>query len=162
MGLYKKVVYSIGRYAGLLSMVLIIPMMLLIVANVIARYVFNSPIQGAAEISVTIMVVLPLGIGWCAIENRHIMIDEIIKRFPRRVAAVIDIITLLATLGISAIVSWRLMLSAMYEFKYQTIVSLLVRVPAYPFWWLFTIAWMVFCLVVLYRVYEQIREVCKR
>lgn len=162
MGLYKKVVYTIGRYTGLLSMVLIIPMMLLIVANVIARYVFNSPINGAAEISVTVMVMLPLGIGWCAIENRHIMIDEIIKRFPPRTTAIIDSITLLATLGISAIVTWRLMLSAMYEFKYQTIISLLVRVPAYPFWWLMVIAWFVFCLVVFYRVYEQIREVFKR
>ena len=66
MQTYNKIVNSIGKAAGYLSMVLIIPMMLLIVANVVARYFFNHPISGAAEISVTIMVMLPLGIAWCA------------------------------------------------------------------------------------------------
>jgi TRAP-type C4-dicarboxylate transport system permease small subunit len=141
---------------------LIIPMMLLIVANVIARFFFNHPIDGAAEISVTIMVILPLGIGWCAIENRHIVIDEIIKRFPSRVAAIIDSITLLAALGITGIITWRLLVSALFEYKYKTIISLTVQIPAYPFWSLFVLAWAVFFLVVISKVYESIKEAVKR
>jgi TRAP-type C4-dicarboxylate transport system permease small subunit len=108
------------------------------------------------------MVMLPLGIAWCAVENRHIMIDEIIKRFPPRTVAIIDSITLLAVFGISALITWRLIISALFEYQFKTIISLMVRIPAYPFWWILAIAWIVFCLVLVNRVYENIREVVKR
>ena len=96
------------------------------------------------------------------IENRHIVIDEIIKRFPRRTVAIIDSITLIATLGITAIITWRLLISALFEYKYKTIISLTVQIPSYPFWWLFVLAWAVLFLVVISKVYESIKKAVKR
>jgi TRAP-type C4-dicarboxylate transport system permease small subunit len=94
VSVFKRIVDTISKILGLISMGFILPMMLLVVAAVIARYVFKNPITGAAEISITIMLFLPLAIPWCAVQNQHIKIDEILKRFPKRVAGVIDIITL--------------------------------------------------------------------
>lgn len=162
MSIFKRIVSTICQILGLVSMAVILPMMLFVVAAVIARYIFNNPITGASEISVTIMLFLPLAMAWCAVKNQHIKIDEILKRFPKRVALVIDIITLTLGLGMSCIITWKLWESFLYEFNHTGVVSLMLPIPTYPLWLLVTIAWGAMALAMLMYVIENIYEAVKR
>jgi TRAP-type C4-dicarboxylate transport system permease small subunit len=162
VSVFKRIVDTISKILGLISMGFILPMMLLVVAAVIARYVFKNPITGAAEISITIMLFLPLAIPWCAVQNQHIKIDEILKRFPKRVAGVIDIITLTIGMGMSGLIAWKLFESFLYEFGHTGQISLMLPIPTYPFWFLVFLAWAVMTLVLLTHVIGHVYEAVKR
>ncbi len=162
MSVFKRIVDTISLVLGLISMGFILPMMLLVVVAVIARYIFKSPITGAAEISVTIMLFLPLAIPWCAVKNQHIKIDEILNRFPKRVANIIDIVTLTLGMGMSSIISWRLFGSFLYEFGRTGVISLMLPIPTYPFWFLVFLAWAVMTLVLVTHVIGHVYEAVKR
>lgn len=162
MSVFKRIISTFCQALGLVSMAFILPMMLFVVAAVIARYIFKSPITGAAEITVTIMLFLPLAIAWCAVKNQHIKIDEILRRFPKRVAQVIDIITLTLGMGMSGIITWKLFESFLYEFGRTGVVSLMLPIPTWPLWLLVTIAWGAMALSLLMYVVENIYEAVKR
>jgi TRAP-type C4-dicarboxylate transport system permease small subunit len=68
--------------------VFMVLMSLCTVGNVIARYVFNSPISWAEEFARYAFVwVVFLGAVACTKQKRHIIIDALISVLPRRIRA---------------------------------------------------------------------------
>jgi TRAP-type C4-dicarboxylate transport system permease small subunit len=140
---------------GYVSAVVIWLLMLVVVADVIGRYFFNSPITGASEIASFMMIVVVFpALAWAAITGKHVKVDLLMARFRPRIQAICDSITLLATLAVFAVIVWRSILESMVTHN----VTSLIRLPHAPFYWIMTLGLAVFCLSIMTLIIKRIVE----
>ena len=94
---------GIGILLGLALMLAVV----INVTNVIGRYVFNSPVEGADEIEVYLMVALAfLGALVAHIRRRHLRMDVLARRFPPRVARVVNAAEALTAVAVCGLLTW--------------------------------------------------------
>lgn len=133
-------------------------MMMLTVADVFLRYFLRRPILGATEITENMMVCLTFfALAWCAVQYSHLKVDLVISFFSPRVQAVVDSITSLAGLVMVALIAWRSFLEAI-AVKQLHIVSSLVRIPAFPFYFVISLGCVLLCLVMAGHVIQYIQK----
>jgi TRAP-type C4-dicarboxylate transport system permease small subunit len=154
-----KVINAVSQWLGYTGVGLIVILMLLIVSNVFMRFVFNDPITGTPELAALTMACLALGAAWGALKGRHITVDIIIVHFAPRVQAIIGSITLLASIGIFALVSWRIFIEALWAMRTTAVASIQVPVPTYPFWWAYGLGFTMFCVAVVTILLRKIKGV---
>lgn len=91
---------------------------LLLCADVVARYVFNSPIPGAGSIAMICFIwVTFIGSAAIARRGRHIVIDVVFARFPVRLQAIVQVLVQLLVLAIIAYVlyfAWDALLNTRF------------------------------------------------
>jgi TRAP-type C4-dicarboxylate transport system permease small subunit len=157
-----KIINSLSRVLNYVAMGLLLMLMMLTVADVFLRFAFNSPISGASEMAALIMVCLVLGVAWCAVKGGHVSIDMVISRFPPRVQAIVDSITLLIGLAISVIITWQGFLQSLWEIRVKYLAGYTLTWPTFPFWWIYLLGWAVLCLVMVTLVIQKIKVIVKR
>lgn len=148
-----KIIYALSRLSGYLATGVLGLMMLLTVADVFLRYFFNSPITGTTEITefLLVIVVFP-ALAWCGISGMHVRVDLLVDLFPARVQRIFDIFTGTASLFIFIIITWQSFLEAQFI---DTTTSLLL-IPVFPFYWVLTAGFALFCLVMAAMLIENI------
>ncbi len=69
-------------------------------ANIVGRYVFSAPLPWAEEV-LSFLVIWGVGLGASAVtyDRRHLVMDLFSARFPPRVRAFVDGLTLIAVVG---------------------------------------------------------------
>ena len=78
--------FYLGKIEEIVAGIFMVLMSVCTVANVIARYVFNSPIAWAEEFARYAFVwVVFLGAVACTKQKRHIIIDALVAALPRRI-----------------------------------------------------------------------------
>lgn len=109
-------------------------MLVLVVANVIGRYMFNAPITGAFEITESLLVVIiMLGLALTQYYDGHIRVTILTRRMPKRWARLAKIATLFlgaVFFAWCAYASWKFALES-YSFKEQEWGT--ITFPLYPF-----------------------------
>ena len=154
-----KYVYFLSRLAGYIATSILGLLMVLTVANVILRDIFNKPIRGTPELSEFMMVlVIFLALAWCAVTRKHVKVELIVIRFSPRVQIILNSITLLLSLGIFVIITWQSFLESMAVYD----TTSLLRIPHTPFYWIMTVGLGLFCLSILVLLIESITESTKR
>lgn len=156
-----KIINSVSRVLGYVATGLLVPMMLLIVADVFLRFAFDRPIIGTPEITQLLMVCLALGVAWCGLQGRHIKVDLMMSRFSPRVQATVDSITLLVGLGICVIITWQSFRQSMWQLQHQYVASVLLPVPTFPFYWLYVLGCAMLCLVLVTLLIQKVEGVVK-
>ncbi len=136
----------------------IVSIMVLVVANVLLRAVFNHPILGTYEyVGFLTAVAIGLALASCALQNGHIAVSFVVDRFSCRVQAIVEIIT-----NIFALCFWGL--SAWYIGKYahsmsvNGVVSPTTQTPFYPFVYFVSFGLLALCLVLLVRLLDSIKK----
>lgn len=154
-----KVFNTISRWMGYFSAVFIIVLMLLVTADVCARYFVNSPIKGASELARHMMalIVFP-ALAWTAIEWKHIKVDFVMDKFPRRAQAITNVFILLLSLGVYVIITWRSFIISSGVTSYITAVN----IPHSPYYWVMSVGWVVFCLSIVALIIKNISEAVKK
>jgi TRAP-type transport system small permease protein len=154
-----KIIYSLNRWLGYLSVIVLGLMMLLTVADVTGRYFFNSPISGATEISRLMMVIIVFpALGWAALGRVHVRVDILVSHFSQKVQAIINIITLLIALGTYYCITWRSVLESAVVHRQTSLLAL----PFTPFYWIMSAGFAVFCLAIVVLIIENILKVVKK
>ena len=154
-----KILDSLSRWMGYVSSVVIGLLMLTVVADVCGRYFFRSPISGASELASFLMIIIVFpALAWAALTDKHVKVDILVSHFSPRVQAILDGITLLATLGVFVVITWR---SVLESTSVRNVTSLL-RLPHVPFYWIMTVGLTVFCLSIILLVIKRIAEAGKR
>jgi len=141
-----------------LAQAALILMMFLTAADVIFRYIFNSPIFFAQEITEFLLVVLvSLGLSYCAIEKGHVSVDVLAGKLPKRWQGIFDCFTGLLTFGFFFLIVWRSFaeISVLSE---SGIKSLALGIPRYPFVALIGVGFGLFAIVILMHLIESIYE----
>ncbi|MCA0043936.1 TRAP transporter small permease [Celeribacter litoreus] len=84
-------------------------MMALTVFDVIGRYVFNSPIKGAAELTELLLAAtIFLGLGAVSLREEHVTVDLVTDRLPAFIQPWRIALSGLFSGVVLALVSWRL------------------------------------------------------
>lgn len=157
-----KILSSVSKVMALVGTALVLPMMVLIISDVFGRYFLNRPIKGTAEIASLMLVCMVFGVAWCAVQGRHIKVGLVVDRFSPRLQAIVDILTLIAGLCVSVIITWRSVVSALYVLEHKHVISATIQVPIHPFRWIFVLGWAVLCLVLASLLIQKVAEAVKR
>ena len=154
-----KVINAISRWLGYIGICLIMVLLILIVAHVFMRFALASPITGTPELASLTMACLALGTAWGALKGRHITVDIFAARFPPRVRAIIDSITILASLCIFAIIAWRTFIDALWQMQRKYVASVMMPVPIYPFYLIYSLGLAMFCIAVVTILIQKIKVI---
>lgn len=137
-----KIIFAIPKVSGFLAMGVLIFMMLLTVTDVFLRATLNKPIIGTTEITEQMMVAAVfLGLGWCAIQERHIKVDLFVSRYSKSTQKIIDITIQAIGLIFVAIFCWRTFMTTLMV-KTLGITCSYIGVPKYPFYAIATVGWL--------------------
>lgn len=151
----------LSRVLSLVGTALVLPMMVLIIADVALRFAFSRPITGTAEIASLMLVCMVLGVSWCAIEGRHIRVSLVMDWFPLRAQAIVDSITMLAGLVICIIITWQGYQSSLWVLESQEVASELLPLPVFPFYWIYVLGWVALCLVMVPLLIQKVKGAIK-
>jgi len=157
-----KIINFLSRIMNIAASSILAAMMMLTVSDVFLRYFFRKPILGTTEITESMMACLAFfALAWCAVQQSHLKVDLVVSFFTARVQAVVDTLTGLAGLVIVALIAWRNFIEAA-AIKDLNIVSSLIRIPAFPFYYVIALGCAILCLVMIAQTIENIRRAVKR
>ena len=154
-----KMLETLSRWLGYVSAVVIIIMMLLVTGDVCGRYFFNNPISGTGELICFMMIIIVFpALAWTALVGKHIRVGMIVDRFPPRVQAIFDSVTLLVALGLYTIIGYQGALRALIVPNKTSMLG----VPHAPFYWIMTVGWAIFCISIIALEIKNIATAVKR
>jgi len=129
--------------------------------DVVGAKLFLWPVPGVTDIAGLSQAMIAFAAAFTLIIGRHIQVEFVIDKLPRRAQSVIDSIINLLGLALFILIIWR-----MYELGqyYQTAgeVSGSIRIPLSPFAYGFALASIPVCLVLLVRFLNSLARVVKR
>jgi len=127
-------------------------MVVLIVINVIGRYIFRMPLQGTVEIvELALVVTVIFSFAYAELQNSHVSMDEIVARFPRRVRVILIRIMYIAEAAFFFIMGWRCaILSYSYAVPDMRVTDVL-EIPIAPLIFVVAVGSVIFGLVLLTR-----------
>lgn len=156
-----KIIESISHAMNAVAMGVLAAMMLLTVADVSLRYVFNRPITGTTEMTEFMIVLVGfLGLAWCAVKGAHLKIDSVVSRFPPRLQAITDSFTYLIGLAICVIIGWRSLVEGI-DLKRLNLVTSLLEVPVFPFYIVSALGFAILSLVMVAHLIQYIAKAVK-
>ena len=149
-----KAINALGRIMNIAASTVLAAMMLLTVTDVGMRYFLRRPILGTTEITENMMVCLTFfGLAWCAAQQGHLRVDMVVSRFSPRVQALVDGITTLAGFAMVGLIAWRSLVEGM-AVRELDIVSSLLRIPAFPFYYVIAIGSALLALVMVTQIIQ--------
>jgi TRAP-type transport system small permease protein len=154
-----KVIHNICRYMGYIATFFVGIMTLLTVADVSGRYFFNQPLGGVTEISgLLLVIVVSLGLAWCAIERTHVSVDIVMMHMPKKFQRITENIFMLIIFVLFGTITWF----TAREASEADQVSSLLRIPLTPFYWLFVVGLAMLTIATLVVFIENITNEVKK
>ncbi len=133
--------------------------MLLVVADVFMREAFNSPIRGSGDLVILAFSMMAFfGMAAAALENEHVALTDILRRFPRVPRYTIEIAMMSITTVALGITTWRLLMQGLRLQSMEGVTAIL-RIPVPPFLYLATFAFALMTLVYLMKTFESITRI---
>lgn len=153
---------SLSRWFNWVATCGILVMMIVTLVDVVGAKLFRQPLLGAMEIiQITQLVVLAGALAFTQILGKHVRVELITLKLPRRIGASIKGFTSLLGLGLFMLVVWG-------SFRFTQMlkstgeVSGTISIPFYPFAFWFALSSILLCLVLLVEFISSIVEVLKR
>ena len=134
-------------------------MVVVIVINVVGRYLFKLPLQGTVEIvELALVVTVVFAFAYTEVENAHVTMDEVVARFPRRVRAVLIRIMYFAAALFFLIMGWRtVVLSISYARPLMRVTDVL-KIPIAPLIFIVAVGAVLFGLVLLIKGFSPLPQ----
>jgi TRAP-type C4-dicarboxylate transport system permease small subunit len=153
---FSQLVTGLSRLLDQAAGFFLVVTMVLIVANILLRAIFKTPVFGAYEyVGLLTALVTGLAIAYCGVQNAHIAVSLVADKLPARLQAVISIFINLISMCFLAISAWYVWLYA-GSMKDTGLVSSTTQIPTYPFVYLISLGLLVYCLVLLVKAIDSI------
>jgi TRAP-type transport system small permease protein len=159
---FEKALYSGAKVLNWVGILVLVFMMLMTVADVTGRRVFNSPLPNVLELSEALMVIVVMfAMGDCASRDGHVVIDVLSNKFPKKVQTWLYIFGCLVGLFVFALIFWQT-LQAGFNFVRTNESRGVLHIPVYPFVFAFTLGSLYISLILLTQIIATFaREVFK-
>ena len=158
---FVNYIHWIGVKGTVLSVGSLIGIMLLVVANIIARF-FGTVIIGTIElVELMIVVTVAFAFGYTAQRQSHVVVKVVVSRFSPRVQAVLAIFTTALSIGVCALIVWA-SAGIMYERALLGERTELLKVPSFPFRFIWVFGLVLFCFVLLIDLYKAISGAARK
>ncbi|QFS84018.1 Tripartite ATP-independent periplasmic transporter, DctQ component [Roseivivax sp. THAF40] len=120
LGLFQRITAALMLLGG----VGVVLMMLTIVADVVSKLLWNTPIQGTVEISsyyyMIALVMLPM--AFVEMQDEQISVDLLFDRFPDLIQRVLLVVTGCGAAAILSVMAWRTGLDALRAIRVGEVV----------------------------------------
>jgi TRAP-type C4-dicarboxylate transport system permease small subunit len=154
-----RVTTSFSRSLEWIGVIGILLMFLVNFIDVIGAKFFRWPLPGSVElISFSQIVAVAPAIAFALILGRHIRVEFIIDRFPRRVRAAISSMSSFLSFILFALIVWQSYLYGVSLQKSGEIGST-SYIPFYPFAYLIAFCCIPVCMAFLIEVLKSLNEV---
>lgn len=154
----RNFVNILGLFSYFLSRlgcVALFAMMCLTLVDVVGRYVFNSPILGAFEITEFMVLVMVFSfLGYAQAQKAHVTVDIVYDRFPANARRIIAVANYIISFIVMLIVCWMGFEKAVETWQTGE-KPLNLAVLNYPFVFFLSFGAMVMCI-------EYIRDVIRK
>jgi len=155
----SDIVKGVGSSLDKLAGISLFCEMLLIVANIILRTVFNHPILGTYELVGFLTAIgVALALAHCAFQNGHIAVSLIMEYFPQKIQSIVAVFVNVASLILWVAAVWSLGKFGQ-AMKIKGLVSPSAEIPIYPFIYLVAFGLLGLCLVQLFKLLVSFREI---
>ena len=158
--LQLKVIRIIGLLCTSICMGLIGLMMLLMVADVLARVLLNNPIPGATEWVQIMLVCCMTSLGASIMTGSMVEINMLTKRLKPRAQLILDIVILTVSLAIIVLIAIQQFITGMKSMT-SNVMWTSVKIPQWPFLFLFGVSYGVAALTVLMTIIRKIVALAK-
>ena len=157
MNLFEKIASCAARILYWIAGAAIVAMMLLTCADVILRY-FRMPIPGTYEL-VCFMgaMAVAFAMAHTSIERGHVAVSLVVRLFPERIQALIEVITSSFGFIFFAFLAWQSVLYAS-DLHASGEVSLTLQLPFYPFVYGIGLSAGAVCLVLLVDFFNNLTK----
>jgi TRAP-type C4-dicarboxylate transport system permease small subunit len=136
-------------------------MLALTCVDVIGTKLFRLPVYGSLDLMMLAQLIAISFTGAMAlIQDRHVQVEFIINRLPKRIQALVDSVVQLLCLGLFMVVVWRLFAHG-YHLQVGGEETATARIPMSPFSYACSLAIIPLCLVLLQRFLNSILKVVK-
>jgi TRAP-type C4-dicarboxylate transport system permease small subunit len=157
----NKFTRSLSRYFEWIGVIGIILMFLVNFIDVVGAKLFLWPVPGATEvIGFSQIVAIAPAIAFTLLLNRHIRVEFIIMRLPKRIGATISSFSSFLGLVTFVLILWQSFLYGQSLQKAGEIGST-SRIPFYPFAYFIAFCSIPVCLAFLVEVLTSLSEAVK-
>jgi len=159
---FEKFNHQISVWFEWIGLVAILLMIAITCIDVVGAKVFHWRLFGAIDIVMLSQIVaIAFAASMALILGRHIQVEFIVARLPRRAQAVINSIVHLLGLGLFGLIIWRLCVFG-YSFQTSGEMSQTADIPYYPFAYGIAFASIPVCLVFLVEFLKSIGRIVQR
>ena len=107
-GTVTRLIVRLANLSMAVAALGVLAMCLLVTGAVVVRYTFNFPIVWVPEIVGYLMVALVfLALGETMLAGRHIKIDLVVGRLPKRLRNLVELLTLTLSVGVAGFFTWH-------------------------------------------------------
>ncbi|EGL83110.1 Tripartite ATP-independent periplasmic transporter DctQ component [Caldalkalibacillus thermarum TA2.A1] len=150
-----NILHRLSRLFHTCSMLILLFMMFLVCADVVGRFFFNRPIRGTFEMTeLGIGLLIFFSLSYTHLCREHISIDFIIKKFPKILQDVLDVVIRFIIFILQLLISWKMMQYGSRVMASNQITADL-GLPLYPFVYLAAVGALLFALVALFKTSAQ-------
>lgn len=129
----SKNIQKISTFFGYMGSAALFAIMLLTTVDVAGRYLFNTPLMGAFEITEYLIVILVFSfLGDTQSQKLHVSVDLLFLKFPKKLRYIADLLNHIACFAFSLLIAWMSFLKAL-EIKEVGEASPNLLIPDYPF-----------------------------
>jgi TRAP-type C4-dicarboxylate transport system permease small subunit len=133
-------------------------MMIIIVANILGRLFFRTPILGTVEVAgFTGAILVAIAVGFAERDHRNVIVEILVSRFPPRVKALVDSFTLILGLGGLVVLFW-----AMFNYALKTAIgheyTFTLGVNPAPFQFIWSFGVLILCVYVLHHIIQYFKR----
>ena len=127
------VIEWVSKAMGVVAAAVLAAMMLLTVADVIGRYLLNTPITGAMETNQLLMGGLVfLAWAYTMAEKAHVTVDIVFMQYPPRVRSILSFVMMFISSVLFGLIFWQSVKMAIMDWQTGRLVKILL-IPISPF-----------------------------
>lgn len=90
----RQIIERSGKYVSFFNGIAVLAVIFINVINILTRYLFSKPIQGAVEITCLLtLVFISIGLFVSAYEEGHVKVDFFVQKFSERARRITEIVT---------------------------------------------------------------------
>jgi len=123
----------------IIASIALVAMMLVVVADVVLRFIFNTPVRGAYDlVSAFLLIMVFFGIGPVIARHAEILIDLFDRIAPASVLGLMRRAAAIGTLAVVLFLGWSMVNPAFDAYRYGGNSLEL----GFPIWWLWVVAFI--------------------
>lgn len=150
--LAKRAINIVSSASHVVGQSIAVLIMVLVVADVIGRYVFNRPISGTLEVIELMMpAVVFFSFAYVEAQDGHVKVDFILSHFPKRIRTCAEGVASCIALTVFGIIAWQSVLRFFY-LQQQGEVTGYFRIPISPFPLILAFGALLYCCQLIIKI----------
>jgi TRAP-type C4-dicarboxylate transport system permease small subunit len=156
---YDRWLGRMVRAANLISAACVLILMVLVIADIFGRYLFNSPVPMTYEVGSFLMVfVVFLGLAYTQRTGAHIRVEFFTLHLSARVRAMLDILASVLGLLLYITIVYQSFIWAWASWQVGDYVSGLVNSPRWPSQFVVPLGAALLCLQFLADIVQRVAQ----